>query len=441
MLKGASGNCGTLFVGPAVHCLWGPEEGGSVAVEFLERAYILVDSLGSIVSFTAEEPLDAVDYAEVIVRHAKDGQFRCPGFVDCHTHAPQHENIGRGSHLSLLQWLEQITFPTERAFVGRADLAKFFRTMIDRYVWNGTTTACYYGTLHLPVNVELANAAMERGQRCFIGKVCMDCNAPPDYIESVDEAVSGTVELIHHLRNSALVRPIVTPRFAVSCTMQMMASLGVVARQHNCFVQTHLSEMLDECELVQNTYGMSYAQVYEQAGLLGPKTVMAHCIHLSDDEVRLLHSTDTRVAHCPDSNFALLSGCLNVRRLGQQGIKVGLGTDVSGGHSQSILDAMRHAILCSKAISFFQSPPLVGPPLSFKEAFYLATLGGARVLDLDVGTFAKGFAFDALLVDVNANPMLPSLSTASVESLLERFMLCGDDRNIVEAYVQGRRLK
>lgn len=425
----------TLYVGPVVHAVSRDQ------VQFIGRAYILADGTGTIQSVLHEPPVDLALHKVV---QATEGQFWCPGFVDCHTHAPQHENLGLGMSYNLIEWLNHLTFPTERSFKERKESDTFFDALVDRYVGNGTTCCCYYGSIHTETCLELAKACERTGQRAFVGKVCMDCNAPHDYIESLEEAIEGTKKVIHELGKMALVEPIVTPRFAVCCTGDLMKQLGSLAKATETRMQTHLAEMQGECRLVHEFFptSSSYTDVYHENNILGTNTIMAHCIHLSSHELDLLERTDTAIAHCPSSNFNLSSGCADVRLFWRHGLRVGLGTDVSGGSSLSMLDAMRQAMTCSKALSFFQPNEAQDrQPLSIKEAFYLATLGGAEALNIPTGSITPGKSWDALLVDVNSNRMLPSMSNSSLSNMLERFVMCGDDRNVLQVYIQGKRVK
>lgn len=267
---------------------------------------------------------------------------------------------------------------------------------------------------------------------------------------------------------SRLVQPIVTPRFAVTCGMPLMRALGALVHERGLHVQTHISESVDEVELVRRTHdGLSYAQVYDAAGLLTARTILAHAVHLTDDELRMLSETGCSVAHCPNSNTNLRSGLCDVRRLMAAGVVVGLGTDVSGGCRASVLTALKDALDVSLHLAAFKRQHICGSgrlagrpsgaevaayvPLSYREGFYLATLGGAQALSVDgtVGNFVRGKEFDALLVDVAAGavdvwPSTPLEVGKSAEQrlleLVQRFVYVGDDRNIVQVFVQGRHV-
>lgn len=284
--------------------------------------------------------------------------------------------------------------------------------------------------------------------------------------ETTDGSIADNYAFVEEVLafKSRLVRPIVTPRFAVTCDMPLMRALGKLAREQQLHVQTHISESVSEIELVNQTYGMSYAQVYETAGLLTRRTILAHGVHLTDDELRLIQSKGCGVAHCPNSNTNLRSGLCDVRRLIAAGILVGLGTDVSGGCRASVLTAIKDALDVSQHLAAFKHQHIFGSgrlenppkekytPLSYREGVYLATLGGAQALNMDqtVGNFVRGKEFDALLVDVATGAIDTWPKTLLEEGksaeqrlleLVQRFVYVGDDRNILKVYVQGRQVK
>ncbi|KAL2915817.1 hypothetical protein HK105_204518 [Polyrhizophydium stewartii] len=439
-------------------------------------------------------------------------QFLVPGLVDTHIHAPQYVFTGTGYDLTLLQWLEKYTFPREAAYGDTEYARETFGKVVRRTVRCGTTTACYYATTHLAATKALADVVHEVGQRAFVGKVNMDRNSPDYYVETTAESLASTRAIVDYIRTtlqSPLVTPVLTPRFVPSCTPELMRGLGDIAAEFDLPVQSHLSETPSEIEWVAALHPecTSYSDVYARYGLLTSRTIMAHCVHLSRAERDLLRERGVGISHCANSNFCLHSGALNVRRLLLEGHdKLGLGTDVAGGYSPSLLDAMRQSIIASKVVHVGSreraaarsraasattsgsavehvinghrhdnghgsgnghsngKPNSAGnngclalfdedaddtaiyAPLSFSEAFYLATLGGAKVLGLDkqIGTIEPGKDFDALVVDVAA--VVGAASNIDVFphddpiAVFEKFIYLGDDRNIVDVYVQGRRI-
>lgn len=369
-------------------------------------------------------------------------QFMIPGFIDTHIHAPQFPNNGLKLNLPLLDWLQNYTFPTEARLSDENYAKQLYPRVVDRLLRNGTTTASYFASLHLPATKILADTVKEKGQRGLVGKVSMLMNSPDYYKEnSLEESVKENEEFILYVRslNTPLVLPIVTPRFAPTCHAEQLKALGQLAKKYQCHVQSHLSETRPELSWVKELFpwSESYTDVYHKCELLGPKTIMAHGVWLDDAEVKVLKESGVGISHCPNSNISIRSGLCNVRRLLDSGVKVGLGTDCSGGYSSSILDSIRQAVQTSNTLAIFDSK-LQHLPLS--EIFRLATLGGAEVVAMDdkIGNFEVGKEFDALLIDLTAaDSPVDCEDQDSLDDRIQRFLLNGDDRNIIEVYVAG----
>lgn len=276
------------------------------------------------------------------------------------------------------------------------------------------------------------------------------------------------IEYVQGLQND-LITPIITPRFAITCSMDLMKKLAALADRYHLPIQSHISENLDEIKFTLELFPghANYAEVYDAAGLLTNKCIMAHCVHLTDEEVKLFAERGTSVSHCPHSNTNLKSGICDVKRLLENNIRVGLGTDVSGGNRISILDAVRSALDVSHHINFMKKQNVLGTgrvkenveenskyePLDYKQALFLATLGGAQALSLDnkIGNFKVGKDFDALLIDTYCGVTdkfdLPKVLTANLTEedkffqLLQKFVYTGDDRNISKVFVKGQQVK
>ncbi|XP_058230806.1 guanine deaminase isoform X1 [Hemibagrus wyckioides] len=331
-------------------------------------------------------------------------EFFIPGMVDTHIHASQYIFSGTHLDLPLLDWLKTYTFPVELCYED-LDFAKdAYTKVVRRTLSNGTTTACYFATIHTDASLLLGRIADDFGQRALIGKVCMDRNSMvPDYKELTEGCKDETDRFVHELlkKKYALVKPVVTPRFAISCSSSLLSNLGKIAKNYDLHIQSHISENKHEVQFVKELFPdcTSYTDVYVKHGLLTDKTVMAHGCYLTDEELKIFHERGAAVSHCPNSNISLISGMLNVRNVLKHKVKLGLGTDVAGGYSSSMLDAIRRAVDTSKALCM-QDAQL--QPLSYKEAFRLATLGGSEVLSLDdcIGNFAVGKDFDALRVNL-----------------------------------------
>ncbi|XP_020369043.2 guanine deaminase [Rhincodon typus] len=283
------------------------------------------------------------------------------------------------------------------------------------------------------------------GQRAFVGKVCMDLNNLfPTYKEQLCESVCETRRFVTELtgRMYPLVKPIVTPRFVPSCSSELMQQLGSYANSEGLHIQSHISESRAEVELVKSLFPdcKNYTDLYDRHSLLTDKTIMAHGVYLSNEELKVFQQKGAAISHCPNSNISLSSGLFDVRNALNHNVKVGLGTDVSGGYSPSILNAMRTAIDTIKIHSFQTSNY---ERLSYQEIFKLATLGGCQALGLDnvTGNFEVGKDFDAILVNTNVpNSPFDIFPDDTQEDIFQKFLNLGDDRNMVEVYVAGKKV-
>ena len=253
-------------------------------------------------------------------------QFLLPGLIDTHIHAPQFPNAGLALDLTLLDWLEKYTFPTEEGLSCPERASEVYRRCVSSTLASGTTTACYFATIHTEASLDLADICRDLGQRAFIGKVCMDRNSPETYSEETRQSVEATRTFVNSLLelDSELVRPIITPRFVPSCSRELMGELASLASSLQLPVQTHLAENLPEIAWVRSLEPdcQTYTEVYQRSGLLGPRTILAHCCHLSQSEVEMIREEGAGVSHCPNSNFSLKSGVCDVRRLQKAGVKV-----------------------------------------------------------------------------------------------------------------------
>ncbi|XP_078735269.1 guanine deaminase [Lampetra fluviatilis] len=393
-----------------------------------------------------QETLQRRGWSAASIRRLSDRQFVMPGLVDTHIHASQYSFAGTAVGLPLLEWLRRYTFNVEAKFHDLQFAEDVYTRVVRRTLKNGTTTACYFGTIHTDATLLLCDIADRAGQRAMVGKVCMDHNeAVPAYKETCDEAVRDTERFIMAVKDMkyARVHPVVTPRFALSCTRETMRALGETARGTGTRIQSHISESREEVELVRSLFPESenYTEVYRSSGLLTDKTVMAHGVHLGEEELRLFHEAGAGISHCPLSNAALCSGTMDAQAVLSHGVKLGLGTDVAGGYSASMLTAVRHAVLAAHHVGLTAHHVGQDQTLGFREAFRLATLGGSQVLGLEevTGSLEVGKELDALLVDTEApGSPLDIFPDDSWEDIIQKFLFLGDDRNILEVYVAGR---
>lgn len=447
-----------LFLGQIVHSKSFDE------LETISDGFVAIRN-GKIVQCGPRSQLPAELLASLPTTQLQAHQFLLPGFIDCHIHAPQYPNIGLGLDMPLLEWLNKYTFPLETKFANVEYAQRVYRTVVQRTLANGTTFASYFATNHSDSSLILAREAVAQGQRALIGKVSSDCNSPDYYVETTATSLRDNKQFIQQVLalKSDLVRPIVTPRFAITCGNELQQGLSQLAREYDLHIQTHISENLNEIAFVKELFASnSYAAVYEENKLLTNKCVLAHGVHLEDAELAILKKHGTSVAHCPTSNTNLRSGWCDVRRLLAAGVKVGLGTDVSGGSSASIMTTIKDTLDVSHSLNFAKKQHIVGTgrisnpddpqnanytPLDYRNALFLATLGGAQALALDhkVGNFEAGKDFDALIIDASQAPIdlfdTPKNADDRLLELLQKFLYVGDDRNIAQVYVAGRQVK
>ncbi|KAL2864119.1 putative guanine deaminase [Aspergillus lucknowensis] len=442
-----------VFQGAVIHST-GPE-----ALEVLENATLVVTD-GHISAFYkshAEIPADAIP-TTAQVHHLPQGDFLIPGFVDTHNHAPQWPMRGLGQGLHILDWLNEITFPVEARFADPEYATRVYEQTVADFLRQGITTASYYSSRHLEGTKILADICHRKGQRAFVGKCNMDRSAP-DYIceSSATASLRETEECIRHIRalpgcnnaDTALIKPVVTPRFAISCTPELLQGLGeIVKRDDTLAIQTHFNEAQQEINATTELFpqfGGSEANLYESYGLLTARSILAHCTIMTDHEKERIGALKCGVAHCPVANMTVGGGFMvaPVRDFLRRGIKVGLGTDSGGGWASHMLAVIRQAMIASNAREVLSDGHDKG--LSIEEVFYLATLGGAKVLCMEdrIGSFAVGKEFDAVWVATTTalqTAMTPREETDSLRRVFEKYVMTGDDRNVAHVYVRGRRV-
>lgn len=358
-----------------------------------------------------------------------------PGFVDLHLHAAQFLQCGIGMTKQLLAWLDDYTFQLEREFQDPSFAKKAYSRFAEQLVASGTLRACVFASSSTSGTEELFEILKAKGIGAYVGKVNMDRNAPDFIIETTEESLRGTRYLIEKYKTEQLVKPIITPRFAPTSSEQLLRGLGALAVEYNLPVQSHLSENREEVKWVKNLFrdAKSYSDVYLKHNLLGrTETLMAHAIYLTEEEELLAKETNLTLVHCPDSNINVRSGIMPVRRYLDMGLRIGLGSDIGGGHKIAMNEAMVRAIQVSKLLSLNDETQ---QPLSVSEAFYLGTKGGGHFFG-KTGSFEKGFWCDALVVEDDT--MIAE--RYSLEDRLEKFIYTGDDRNILARYVAGEKI-
>lgn len=429
-------------------------------VEVLDLALLKIGADGVIEARllqTDEAFSEAVDEAEragALVR-LPSSAYVLPGFVDLHIHAPQYPQLGTALDRPLEDWLQHYTFPLEARFADLAFARRVYTALVEDLLANGTTTALMFASIHLEATQLLADISLEKGLRALVGKTAMDDPAVcPDFYRdaSAGAALEGTEALIEYIQGhpankAGLVRPVVTPRFAPSCTDPLLRGLGELAHRCGCHVQTHCSESDWEEGYVQQRTGRRDAEYLDDCGLMTSRTILAHGVLLSESDMDLIHARRSGVAHCALSNVYFSTAVFPLRAALEKGLRVGLGTDIAGGPSVSMLDAIRMTVAGSRMLDEGVDPAIPpdrrgrkGARQDWRVAFHLATAGGAEALGLNVGTFEPGQAFDAQLIDLDAPGGTIRLldDPADPEALLEKILNSASRANITEVWVAGR---
>ena len=507
-----------LFIGDVI------DPGASPGELRLYPNYHLLVAADGFIEYLGSDP-PSLDTANHVLRvNIPNGCAIMPGFIDTHVHAAQIQYAGTGTDLPLMKWLTKYAFPSERRLTNDLNASEHvYDELVRKLIRSGTTTALYFAVIGVESSKVLADVACRNGQRAFVGKVAMDRLAPKDYIETTEEAADGTESFILYVRNEckqmssfaracaayepdkppacwkerdlALVEPAVTPRFVPCCTEPLLQKLGALSQKYGVLIQSHAVESVDCLDTVQELHpGRNEVEIFETNGLLSEKSVIAHCVHITENQAEVFKNTGTGIACCPLSNFYFASGMLRTAALLEEGHKVGFGTDVAGGYSHRMLDSIRHAMTTHLAIAsadanvtrslrgrdtsapegreakrpkreadnesnhsndFCASTPrcdAIAPgaghvmgrdSFNYAHAFWTATVGGSRCLGLEkVGRLLPGQAFDACIVDLRKWLVKDPSETDrnSILTAFEKFIHLGCDEDIIQVYIQGRRV-
>jgi guanine deaminase len=389
---------------------------------------------GRIVATGAADTLR--DQSPHVQEYAYGNRLIIPGFVDSHAHYPQTAMIASWGK-RLIDWLNTYTFPEEAKFGDCGYAGEVAGRYLDLVLANGTTTVASYTTIHAGSVDAFFEAAAARNMRVVAGKTCMDRNAPDDLRDSAQSAYDDSKALIGKWHGQGRAHYAITPRFSPTSTPDQLAALGALwAENPDCLMQTHLSEQHDEIAWVSELFpgARDYLDTYEAHGLLGPRGVYGHAIHLTPREIARVSEVGAALVHCPTSNTFIGSGLMDVAGLAARRIALGLATDTGGGSSFSMLRTMAAA---------YEIAQLRGTALHARHLLWLATAGSARVLHLEdkIGQIAPGLEADICVLDLASTPAIAQ-RTDRAQNIWEAVfatIMMGDDRAVHDVWIAGRR--
>ncbi len=384
------------------------------------------------------------DYKHIVKAHEDgvavdySGHVITPGFIDLHTHIPQLEAVGVGSG-ELLPWLKDTIFPLEAKFKDKVYAAKTARKFFREALGFGTTTVVAYSSVHSEATNALFEEAKNSGIRAFIGKCLMDANYPDYLTETTDSNIYGMLKLIGkwHGKDAHRLQYIVSPRYAGSCSHELLKAASKVAADKGLLIQTHLAENRKELAYIHSLFPRagSYTDVYDSAGLLGDRTLLAHCIHLNNRELGLLKEKNCSVVHCPTSNRYLQSGIMPLARYLEMGLKTGLGTDIAAGYSLSVLNECKEARESAKSYNIMAGETQLPVPQA-QQLLYMATLGAAKILGIDkyTGSIEVGKEADFAVLRMDRTE---SGNENDAEYIIGKLMYSCFYRQVFRTYVRG----
>jgi guanine deaminase len=435
-MTAAANGSPTAIRGPVLTFTGDPFDKGLEHTMVYEADAIVAMANGKVTHFGPADAVRAQLPAGTEVKDYGKDSLISAGFIDSHVHFPQTPMIAAYGE-QLLDWLNRYTFPTEQKFADKEFARSVARVFLRENLRNGITSACIYCTVY-PQSVDaLFEEAEKLGMRVAAGKVMMDRNAPEALLDTPQRGYDETKALIAKWHDRGRLLYAITPRFAPTSSREQLEATGALCREHpDCFMQTHVSENLGEVAWVKALFPerSNYLDVYDHYGLCRPRAVFGHGIHLTDDEMHVMHRTGSAISHCPTSNFFLGSGVFNIRRAMQKErpVRVGLGTDLGAGTSFSILATLNEAYKAAQLNSY---------ALSACHAYYFATRGTAHAMYLEdrIGSIAPGMEADIVVLDMKSTPIIDyrmQFAQDFEESLFIQMTL-GDDRAVQATYVAG----
>lgn len=427
----------TVYRSSILHFLSDPDKDGENAYQFFnDGAMLVVD--GKVVEIGKADTIlksvgELYSGSEYEIVEYKD-HLIMPGMIDTHIHYPQVEVIASYGE-KLLEWLDNYTFPTEGKFADKEHASIIANFFLDELLRNGTTTALVFGTVHKQSVDAFFEASEQRNTRMICGKVMMDRNAPDYLCDTPESSYRDSKALIEKWHDNGRQLYAVTPRFAITSTGSQLMKAGMLCKEYpDVYMQTHISEDKDEIASVKKLFPeeQDYLDVYDKYELLGKRSVFSHGIYLTTKERKRLSETGSSVSFCPTSNMFIGSGLLDISRLESDKVAYSVATDVGGGTSFSMLQTLHEAYKVTR---------LNGGKLSPLKSLYLATLGGAKTLQLEdkIGTLKEGSEADFIVLDFNCTPLM-RLRQSICQTLAEKLftmIILGDDRAVKATYIAG----
>ncbi len=394
----------------------------------LSNGYIIVNDEGII-----EEVSNAIpeQYKNVSITDFGDDVI-IPAFSDLHVHAPQYPNRGIAMDKLLADWLNEYTFPLESKYKDEKYAKEVYTKFVNDLIKHGTMHAVVFGTIHNPATDILVNELENKGIQSYVGKVNMDKDSPDYLIEETNQSIKDTETFVKKHSNNKYAKPILTPRFAPTCSFELLNKLGELSNKYKIGVQTHIVESLWEKEEAKKCFGgcICDMHIYKEAGLLNRKPfIAAHFIFPSEEDIKILKECNGYAVQCPDATTNVIAGIMQTGNLLDKGINLGIGSDISAGSYLGIYRQVASVVRLSKIKAFYEKDIRT---INFKEAFYMATKQSGALFNR-VGSLEKGYYFDALvLTDLN-----DSFNKLKPAELVERFCYSGDVTNIKSRYMRG----
>ncbi len=396
----------------------------------LPRGYIAVND-GKVVGTYQNLPeeykdLEIIDYGECLI---------IPSFTDLHVHAPQYPNRGIAMDLLLSDWLNEYTFKLEAKYKDQEFARKVYAAFVDDLIKHGTMHASIFATIHNEATDILVDCLEEKGIPSFVGKVNMDKDSPSFLVETTEESLKDTERFLKKHQGNKYAKPILTPRFAPTCSFELLKKLGELADKYDVGTQTHIVESLWEKEEAKKCFEGCRCdmQIYKDAGLLKHKPfIAAHFIYPSEEDIALLKECDGYAVTCPDATTNVIAGIMQTGKLMDLGMNLAIGSDISAGSYMGIYRQVASAVRLSKIKNLYENDNRV---ITAKEAFYVATKGPGSLFG-KVGSFEEGYDFDALIID----GLQDDFRNISPAELMERFCYSGDVSNIKKRFLRGKEI-